>query len=79
MKLKNQTMKLSNETLTVLKNFAGINQSILVRKGNKLRTMSVMKTVLAEAVVNEEFEKELIQFEGYVPVILFFLLKKLVI
>ncbi len=51
-------MKLSNETLTVLKNFAGINQSILVRKGNKLRTMSVMKTVLAEAVVNEEFEKE---------------------
>ena len=58
MKLRNQTMKLSNETLTVLKNFAGINQSILVRKGNKLRTMSVMKTVLAEAVVNEEFEKE---------------------
>lgn len=51
-------MKLSNETLTVLKNFAGINQSILVRRGNKLRTMSVMKTVLAEAVVNEEFEKE---------------------
>lgn len=51
-------MKLSNETLTVLKNFAGINQSILVRKGNKLRTMSVMKTVLAEATVNEEFEKE---------------------
>ena len=58
MKLKNQTMKLSNETLTVLKNFAGINQSILVRRGNKLRTMSVMKTVLAEATVNEEFEKE---------------------
>ena len=58
MKLRNQTMKLSNETLTVLKNFAGINQSILVRKGNKLRTMSVMKTVLAEATVNEEFEKE---------------------
>jgi hypothetical protein len=58
MKMRNQTMKLSNETLTVLKNFAGINQSILVRKGNKLRTMSVMKTVLAEAVVNEEFEKE---------------------
>ena len=56
--MRNQTMKLSNETLTVLKNFAGINQSILVRKGNKLRTMSVMKTVLAEAVVNEEFEKE---------------------
>jgi len=56
--MRNQTMKLSNETLTVLKNFAGINQSILVRKGNKLRTMSVMKTVLAEATVNEEFEKE---------------------
>ena len=58
MKLKNQTMKLSNETLTVLKNFAGINQSILVKKGNKLRTISVMKNILAEAEITEEFPKD---------------------
>ena len=56
--MRNQTMKLSNETLTVLKNFAGINQSILVRKGNKLRTISVMKNILAEAEITEEFPKD---------------------
>ena len=58
MKLKNQTMKLSNETLTVLKNFAGINQSILVKKGNKLRTISIAKNILAEATISEEFPCE---------------------
>ena len=51
-------MKLSDTTLAILKNFSSINQSILVRKGNKLRTMSVMKTVLAEAKVEEEFPKD---------------------
>lgn len=50
-------MKLSSDTLIILKNFASINQSIFVRKGNNLRTMSVMKNVLAEAVVEEEFPK----------------------
>jgi len=51
-------MKLSDTTLAILKNFSSINQSILIRKGNKLRTMSVMKTVLAEAKVEEEFPKD---------------------
>lgn len=58
MKLKNQTMKLSNETLTVLKNFAGINQSILVKKGNKLRTISIAKNILAGATISEVFPCE---------------------
>tara|TARA_B100000029_G_C17346933_1_gene877333 strand:+ start:98 stop:766 length:669 start_codon:yes stop_codon:yes gene_type:complete len=48
-------MKLSDNTLTILKNFAGINNSILVKKGNKLRTISVAKNILAEASVDEEF------------------------
>ena len=51
-------MKLSDKTLTILKNFAGINQSILIKQGNKLRTMSVMKTILAEAEIEEIFTKE---------------------
>ena len=50
-------MKLSEKTVNLLKNFAGINQSILFKKGNKLRTMSVMKNILAEAEVEEEFER----------------------
>ena len=58
MKLKNQTMKLSDKTLLLLKNFSGINQSILFRQGNKLRTISVMKNILAEAEITEEFPKD---------------------
>jgi hypothetical protein len=51
-------MKLSESTISILKNFASINQSILVRKGNKLRTISVMKNILAEAEVEETFQKD---------------------
>jgi len=58
MKLKDKTMKLSDNTLTVLKNFAGINNSILVKQGNRLRTISVAKNILAEAEITEEFPRE---------------------
>ena len=50
-------MKLSDNSLTILKNFAGINNSILVKQGNKLRTISVAKNILAEADINEEFPR----------------------
>tara|TARA_B100001113_G_scaffold39938_1_gene28320 strand:- start:2224 stop:2910 length:687 start_codon:yes stop_codon:yes gene_type:complete len=58
MNLKERTMKLSDSTLTVLKNFAGINNSILVKEGNKLRTISVAKNILAEANITEEFPRD---------------------
>ena len=51
-------MKLSESTITILKNFSSINQSILVKTGSKLRTISVMKNILAEAEINEEFPKD---------------------
>ena len=51
-------MKLSDSTLTLLKNFSNINQSILFKKGNSLRTISVMKNILAEAKINEELPKD---------------------
>ena len=51
-------MKLSDKTLTLLKNFSSINQSILVKEGSKLRTISVMKNILAEAEVTEEFDRD---------------------
>ena len=57
MNLKERTMKLSDSTLTVLKNFAGINNSILVKEGKKLRTISVAKNILAEANILEEFPR----------------------
>ena len=51
-------MKLSNETVDVLKNFSTINQNILVKEGTKLRTMSTMKNILGEAVISDAFPKE---------------------
>ena len=51
-------MKLSDKTLSLLKNFSGINQSILFKEGDKLRTISVMKNILAEATITETFPKD---------------------
>ena len=51
-------MKLSDKTIKLLKNFSSINQSILFKEGSKLRTISVMKNILAEATVDEEFPKD---------------------
>ena len=57
MKIRNP-MKLSDSTLSLLKNFSSINQSILFKEGSKLRTISVMKNILAEATINEEFSRD---------------------
>ena len=51
-------MKLSDKTLSLLKNFSSINQSILIKEGDCIRTISVMKNILAEAKVPEEFPKD---------------------
>ena len=58
MKLKPMVMKLSDNTLSVLKNFSTINQSILFKQGTKLRTISVMKNILAEVQLKEELPKD---------------------
>ena len=58
MKLRPVAMKLSDNTLSLLKNFSTINQSILFKQGSKLRTISVMKNILAEATVEEELPKD---------------------
>ena len=51
-------MKLSNETLNVLKNFASINSGIEFKTGNKLSTISSTKTVLAKATLKDEFPQD---------------------
>ena len=58
MKLREHTMKLSDKTLTLLKNFSNINQSILFTRGSSLRTISVMKNILAEATIDEELPQD---------------------
>ena len=51
-------MKLSDRTVNLLRNFSSINQSILFKQGNQLRTISVMKNILAEANIDEEIPQE---------------------
>ena len=58
MKLRPKTMKISDKTLTLLKNFSNINQSILFKQGKELRTISVMKNILAEATIEEDVPKD---------------------
>jgi len=51
-------MRLSKETLSILKNFASINSNILIKPGNKLITVSPNMNVYAEASIQEDFDTE---------------------
>ena len=51
-------MKLSNETVSVLKNFSTINQNLVIKGGNKIATMSAMKNIVAKAEVIEDFPQQ---------------------
>ena len=50
-------MKLSDTTISVLKNYSSINQNLKINAGNSLSTMSAMKNIVAQAKVEETFEK----------------------
>ena len=51
-------MKLSTNTIQVLKNFASINQNLVIKEGNEIKTMSAMKNIVAKATVEETFPKQ---------------------
>lgn len=51
-------MKLSNDTLSILKNFANINSGIEFRQGNQLSTISPGKTILAKAKLKDSFPED---------------------
>lgn len=51
-------MKIDNDTIEILKNFSQINNQILVKKGNVIRSMEKGKTILAESKLPFVFEKE---------------------
>ena len=50
-------MKITRDTLAVLRNFASINSNLLIEKGNVLRTINSQKNVLSDAAVIEDFPK----------------------
>ena len=49
-------MIISPRTIQLLKNFSTINQSLVVKPGGVLSTMSPGRTVLAYARIDEDFE-----------------------
>lgn len=51
-------MKISNETLEVLKNFSQINTGLVVKSGSEINTISPQKNILARAKVSESFPTE---------------------
>jgi len=48
-------VKLSSQTLNVLKNYSTINSSIVIRKGNVIRTISNGENILAKYTCEESF------------------------
>ena len=56
-------MKISARTKQILKNFAAINQNIILNEGSKIRTISSGKTVYAEAEVEETFPSEFLIYD----------------
>lgn len=50
-------MRISSNTINVLKNFSTINPSIVLKPGNTISTISPNKTIMAKAVVPDEFSK----------------------
>ena len=51
-------MNLSNETVSVLKNFSTINQNLVIKSGNSISTISAQKNIIAKATVKETFPQD---------------------
>lgn len=51
-------MKLSNETLAILKNFASINSGIMFKKGDVLSTVSPQMNILVDAKIQETITQD---------------------
>ena len=51
-------MKLNQNTIDTLKNFAGINTNILIKEGDELSTISTMRNIFAKAKISDQFTKE---------------------
>ena len=51
-------MKLNSETVNVLKNFSTINQNLLVKQGNTVKTVSEAKNILSTAILDQEFPND---------------------
>ena len=67
-------MKLSEDTVNLLKNFSAINPNMVFKAGNTINTISEAKNILATAQIAEKFEKtfgiyDLIEFLAAVSLV----------
>jgi hypothetical protein len=56
--MKENIMKLSKETLGLIKNYASINNNLLFKPGNTLSTIAVSNTIMSSCTVAETFPNE---------------------
>ncbi len=52
-------MKLSDNTLSVLKNFSSINSGVVLKPGKTQKTISSQKSILVEATIEDDIPNEL--------------------
>jgi hypothetical protein len=51
-------MKISSDTINILKNFSGINANLVFKPGKELKTLSEAKTIMATSSILEDFPVE---------------------
>ena len=51
-------MKISSETINILKNFSGINANLVFKPGKELKTISEAKTIMANESILEDFPQD---------------------
>ena len=51
-------MKLSTQTIAILKNYATINQNILFKVGKNLMTISPQKNILSSSEIEEDIPQQ---------------------
>lgn len=56
-------MKLSEQTLTLLKNYATINPGVQIKSGQVIRTISKQQNVLAKATITETFDSDFVIYD----------------
>lgn len=56
-------MKLSNDTIKILKNYTAINNNAVFRKGNKLRSYSSSGNIYSVAEIGEEIPRDCIIYD----------------
>ena len=61
--MKENQMKLSENTLTILKNFSAINTGMVFKEGSVVRTISKQQNLLAKATVLEKFDTEFVIYD----------------